>query len=181
MLCSSWGAEGGGDALHDAFWLANSAMSVWVLSPAQCPEHPVSHVSAPAGCADLGCWEWGHYSRTSSCVPMWQPLPPSWPTWELPQRQEDTRSWPLGCHAHLWPCLSMLTRAVLPAGAGGADLIGGVWPAGPVQGTALLRLGVVVPKCPCAEEHPRMVPVWLVAGGGSEDGTVVHHLGPMQA
>lgn len=44
-----------------------------------------------------------------------------------------------------------------------------------------LDLEGVVPKCPCAEKHPKMVPVWLVAGGGSEDGTEVHHSGPMQA
>lgn len=72
------------------------------------------------------------------------------------------------------PCLflhPMLTRSLLPAGAGGADFISGIWSAGPMQGTALLTLGVVVPKCPHAEEHPKMVPVWVVAGGGSEGGS----------
>lgn len=32
-----------------------------------------------------------------------------------------------------------------------------------------------------AEEHPKMAPAWLVAGGDSEDGTVVCHPGPLQA
>lgn len=83
----------------------------------------------------------------------------------------------LGCCAHPWPCTLMITRSLLPAGTGGADLVGGVWLAGPVQGMALFRLGAVVSECPWAGQHPKMVPAWLAAEGASEESTVVHHTG----
>lgn len=83
----------------------------------------------------------------------------------------------LGCSACPCPCTLMLTRSLLPAGAGGADLIGGVRLAGPVQGTTLFRLGAVVPECPQAGQHSKLIPAWLVAGDASEESTVVHHAG----
>lgn len=82
----------------------------------------------------------------------------------------------LGCCARSWPHMLMITRFLLPAGTGGADLIGGVWLAGPVQGMALLRLGAVVPECSRAGQHPKVVPACLVAGGASEESTVLDHI-----
>lgn len=41
---------------------------------------------------------------------------------------------------------------------------------------ALFRLGAAVPECSQAGEHPKMVPACLVAGGASEESTVVHHV-----
>lgn len=64
-------------------------------------------------------------------------------------------------------------------GTGGADLIGGVRPAGPVQGMALLHPGCRVPPlCPYAGGHPRMT--LKMIRGGREDGTThVHRLSPV--
>lgn len=107
---------------------------------------------------------------------MQQPCLPC-PTEELPQRQEHTCPLPWVAVPVHGLCTLMITRSLLSAGTGGADFIGGVWLAGPVQGMVLFRLGTVVPECSQAGQHPRVVPASLIAGGASEESTVVHHTG----
>lgn len=60
-LCSSWGAEGGGDVLHDAFWLGNCNECVCVcgVSAAQLGiQSTLSHMCLLQPCDNWLCTPW---------------------------------------------------------------------------------------------------------------------------